>query len=73
MIIKHASSSLDLCRCYAVMRELRPHLTEEEYLTQVKRQEQEFCYRTVYVEDNNEVNFIRNIGNLYLYSDKESQ
>jgi hypothetical protein len=37
-IIKIAENDKEIDSCYAVMSELRPHLSREEFLAQVKRQ-----------------------------------
>ena len=46
--IKIAGSNADIRRCYTVMAELRPHLTADEFLAQVKKQ-QEAGFRLVYL------------------------
>lgn len=43
-LIRLATTDVALRRCYAVMRQLRPHLSEEQYLAQVRRQEEQgYC------------------------------
>lgn len=48
-MIREAKSDEEIARCYPVMRQLRPHLTEEQFAPTVKRQ---FAagYRLVYLE-----------------------
>lgn len=52
--IRLAASAPDIDRCYPVMRELRPHLTAEEFARRVRRQEQA-GYRLACLEDGGEV------------------
>jgi GNAT superfamily N-acetyltransferase len=39
MQISVAETDADIAACYAVMRELRPHIAEDEFLSRVRRQE----------------------------------
>ena len=41
--------------CHPVMAELRPHVTIEEFVERVRRQEQQSGYRLVYLEDGGKV------------------
>ncbi len=52
--IRLAESGADLERCFAVMRELRPHVKAEEFAERVQRQ-QETGYRLLCLEDGDEV------------------
>lgn len=47
-------SNADIERCFPVMFELRPHLKQEEFVEQVRRQEEK-GYRLVYLETGGEV------------------
>lgn len=49
--IEIAQSSEDILRCWPVMQQLRPHLTEEQFLAQVKRQQASAGYVLVYIEE----------------------
>lgn len=49
MNIQLATSSTDLGRCYPVMAQLRPHLSKEEFVKQVERQQQ-IDYHLAYLE-----------------------
>ncbi len=55
MNIKTAESDNDLRHCFPVMKQLRPHLTENDYLTRVKRQQEKYGYTTVFLEDRGEI------------------
>jgi GNAT superfamily N-acetyltransferase len=50
MDISIAESDADIAACYAVMRELRPHIAEEQFLSRIRRQE-EAGYRLVLARD----------------------
>ncbi|TPW11474.1 MAG: GCN5-like N-acetyltransferase [Halothiobacillaceae bacterium] len=50
MDIKTAQVIGDIIACYPVMRELRPHLTEEQFVTQVERQREHHGYALVYIK-----------------------
>lgn len=50
-----ADSSAALRACYPVIRELRPHLTEEAFVAQAQRQRERHGYRLVYLEDEGKV------------------
>jgi len=47
--------------CYNVMSELRPHLSREEFLAQVKRQREESGYQLIYLTDKGEVKAVAGI------------
>ena len=47
--------------CYNVMAELRPHLSREKFLTQVKRQIDESGYQLVYLAEEGEVKAVAGI------------
>lgn len=55
MNIQRAQSDADIRACFPAMSELRPHLTEEAFVSQVKRQMQNHGYSLVYILDNNQV------------------
>jgi GNAT superfamily N-acetyltransferase len=42
-------------RCFPVIAQLRPHLSEEEFLARVRRQQARFGYRLAYVEEGAQV------------------
>jgi GNAT superfamily N-acetyltransferase len=47
--VKFADSDIDLSRCFSVMVQLRSHLTQPEFVSRVKRQQQS-GYFLVYLE-----------------------
>lgn len=49
--IKIAGSENEIINCYAVMAELRPHLSEENFVAQVKRQAEHSGFQLVYLSD----------------------
>lgn len=51
MTILHATTPDQIRRVYAVMRELRPHLSEDQFVEQVERQMREFGYTLIYIEE----------------------
>ena len=53
-MIKTAQSEHDIQTCYRVMAELRPHLSEQDFLSQVQRQ-RESGYQLTYVEQDTKV------------------
>lgn len=53
MDILFATSDADIRACYPVMRELRPHIAEEEFLTRVRRQ-QHSGYRLAFICETDE-------------------
>ena len=52
MDIRVAGADEDIAACYRVMRELRPHIPEKEFIPRVRSQEKR-GYRLVAVEDGN--------------------
>src|ERR1700743_2539550 len=53
MEIKEALADTNIARVYPVMRELRPHIAnEQEFLARVRRQQAQSGWRLIYVEDN---------------------
>lgn len=52
--VDYASSPEKISRCYCVMRELRPAVTEEEFIPRIQRL-QAAGYRLIYVEADGEV------------------
>ncbi|MGD9628820.1 MAG: GNAT family N-acetyltransferase [Pyrinomonadaceae bacterium] len=59
--IRIAETDSEIDRCYAVVSELRPHLTREEFLAQVKRQIKESGYQLVYLTDEGGVKAVAGI------------
>lgn len=55
MNIQHAKSEAEIRSCFTVFTELRPHLTEDAFVTQVRRQMQNHGYAMVYLLDNGQV------------------
>ncbi|MBD1869077.1 GNAT family N-acetyltransferase [Oculatella sp. FACHB-28] len=51
MSIEFATADADIAKCFPVVVQLRPHLTETAFVEQVKRQ-QENGYHLVYLEEN---------------------
>lgn len=65
--IQLALSDLDLDRCFPVMVQLRPHLSREEFIDRVRRQQQA-GYQLAYVEAANQIRAVagfRCLENLY--------
>ena len=60
-MIKIAENDEEIDSCYAVMAELRPHLSRGEFLAQVKRQIEESSYQLIYLEDEGEVKAVAGI------------
>lgn len=52
MTIHHATTPDQIRRVYSVMRELRPHLSKDQFVEQVERQMREFGYTLIYIEEN---------------------
>jgi hypothetical protein len=52
--MKWARTDLEIAACYEVMKELRPHFSEQEFLSQVKLQ-QESGYQLVYETSENTI------------------
>jgi GNAT superfamily N-acetyltransferase len=53
--IKIAESDEEIQNCYAVMTELRPRISPDEFLETVKRQTANYGFRLVYLSDGNEI------------------
>lgn len=52
MTVRTAETDADIARCFAVMRQLRPHLTDEaEFTARVRRQMARERWRLVFVEE----------------------
>jgi len=49
-----AQTDTDLLRCFPVMAELRPHLTREQFLERIQRQQRAGCH-LVFLEDGGDV------------------
>ena len=49
--INLAQTDEEIQNCYSVMAELRPHISADEFLTQVKRQMNESNFKLVYLND----------------------
>jgi len=49
MSIRIAATDSEIVACYAVMRELRPHIAEDQFLVRVRRQENT-GYRLVFLQ-----------------------
>lgn len=53
--ISPAETSDSIVRCFAVMRELRPALSAEEFLIKVQRQQRDDGYQLVFLEADGEI------------------
>ena len=54
--VKLADSDADLRRCFAVMRQLRPHFDQEEaFIAQARRQMAQERWRLAFVEDEDDI------------------
>lgn len=54
--VKVAQSDTDIARCFAVMRQLRPHLKDEaEFVARCRRQMDEAGWTLIYIEDSGTV------------------
>lgn len=49
--IKIARTKNEIGNCYAVIKELRPHLSKEEFIAQVKRQMKNSNFQLVFLSD----------------------
>lgn len=49
MQMYRATTDEDLIRCYPVIHELRPHLAQDDFVSQVKRQAANHGYQLVYI------------------------
>jgi GNAT superfamily N-acetyltransferase len=54
MHVKFASSDIDLARCFPIIVQLRPHLTQSEFTNRVKHQQQA-GYSLVYLEQHDTI------------------
>ena len=54
MKIRQAGTDKEIVACYPVMRELRPHIPDIEFVNRVRRQEKA-GYRLVFVEVDNDI------------------
>jgi GNAT superfamily N-acetyltransferase len=54
MKISIAATDDELIRCYPIMAELRPHLSETEFIEQTHRQQRD-GFQIVYLEDKNQI------------------
>ncbi|HEY0428614.1 MAG TPA: GNAT family N-acetyltransferase [Pyrinomonadaceae bacterium] len=54
MKIKIADSAEDIDRCYPVIKQLRPHLSGNDFLAQVRRQQKE-NYSIIFLEDEGKI------------------
>ena len=55
-IVRTAETDTDIARCFAVMRQLRPHLADEaEFITRVRRQGAQERWRLIFVEEDGAV------------------
>lgn len=59
--IQIARSDDEIANCYDVMSELRPHLSSEEFLAQVKRQIKASGYQLIYLTDGGAVKAVAGI------------
>lgn len=51
MPVNHARSRTEIKRCFPIMVQLRPDLTEPEFIERVTRQSDQYGYRLVYLEE----------------------
>ena len=68
MHIKQAFSDLDLVRCFPIMVQLRPHLTESEFTKRVLHQHKA-GYSLVYLEENGTIKAVAGFRILEKLSD----
>ena len=54
-MIRTARTDAEIEACYAVMKELRPHLAAGDFLAQVKRQTEAYGFRLIFCEHENEI------------------
>lgn len=59
--IRLAQSVNEIQCCYPVMAELRPHISEEDFLLQVKRQMRASGFQLVYLEENGDIKAVAGI------------
>jgi GNAT superfamily N-acetyltransferase len=55
MIVRLAATDADIARCHPVMRQLRPHLQDEAFVTRARRQMAEQNWHLAYIEDEGQV------------------
>ena len=53
--IRTAVTDADALRCFPVLRQLRPHVVEDQFLDRVRRQRAQAGYTLVYLQDRGEV------------------
>ena len=53
-----AKLDLEIERCFPVLQELRPHLVKTDFVSQIRRQEQQYSYRLAYLEDSGDIKVI---------------
>ena len=70
MHIKFASSDIDLTRCFLIMVQLRPHLTEYDFARRVKQQ-QKTGYSLVYLEEQDSIKAVAGFRILEKLSDRQ--
>lgn len=54
MNVRIATTDTEIAACYPVMRELRPHIAEQKFLSRIRSQENE-GYRLAYIQASNSV------------------
>ena len=76
MTIRLAETETDIRRCFPVMRQLRTHLEEAEFISRVQRQHDAFGYALAFLEDHGQIKTVagfriaENLGDgSYLYID----
>ena len=55
MSVQYATSESSIRACYPVMAQLRPHLTEADFMAQVQRQMANHDYRLAYLQHEGQV------------------
>jgi len=61
MTITFASTDHEIQSCYHVLAQLRPHITQEEFIPRVRRQMDDFGFRVVYLKAEGEVKAVAGI------------
>lgn len=59
--IEFAETDEEIAACFPVMSELRPHISQDDFLPQVKRQQAESGFQLVYLSDDGEVKAVAGI------------
>ena len=59
--IKFAETDDEIVSCYPVMSELRPHVSEDDFLPQVKRQMNDSGFQLIYLTDDAEIKAVAGI------------